>query len=348
MLKTLLYQLIIFLTLVIIVVALDAGIYYLKIRSQLGEFKLVDNEGNRTSLHIPHENSVWTLNPGAVVNEILEGNFNATYEINQQGFKAVPAKKNYTKKIIFFGDSYTFGSGVSNNETFTNILSNALNDEIQVINAGVSGYGIIQMYSRFLESYNSLKADDIVVFSPISKDIVRSMNDFDHVSEYMLFTGLQRYPIYENGIIKIISLNSNYYLIKALMFNAPLTGRIFRNVSRILNQSKDINQAKLLIEKVKSYTEEKKAKFILVFLPQPSELKKGKYKINVSDFDAFDIRKYYPLDDISLEQMKFKDDSHWTYYGHKETANAIMEMFKTNNILSNGDFKNSDFLHNHN
>ena len=193
-----------------------------------------------------------------------------------------------------------------------------------------------------MELANTLNQGDIVIFTPISKDIVRSMNDFDHVSEYMLFTGLTKFPVYEDGQIKIVSLDNNYYFIKALLFNAPLTGKIFRALSRYININTDIKQAKELLEKVENYCADRNIKFLLIFLPVPKELKKGRYKIDITGFNSYDIRKEYPKDDEALRRMRFKDDSHWTCFGHEVTASAIISMLKTNKILPKPYFKNSD------
>jgi len=60
------------------------------------------------------------------------------------------AKKPVEYRIAFFGDSFTFGQGVANNETFPQIVENYLNTlpsphPVRVFNFGVSGYNVKTM-----------------------------------------------------------------------------------------------------------------------------------------------------------------------------------------------------------
>ncbi len=69
--------------------------------------------------------------------------------INSKGLRSTEInydKLESTYRIIILGDSFTFGVGVGNNDTFSSYLSRLLNTneskhKYEVINAGVSGYG---------------------------------------------------------------------------------------------------------------------------------------------------------------------------------------------------------------
>src|SRR5262245_20239427 len=53
-------------------------------------------------------------------------------------------------RILTLGDSYTFGSGVADDETFSAVLEKELGPErVEVVNAGVPGYGIFQFVELF-------------------------------------------------------------------------------------------------------------------------------------------------------------------------------------------------------
>jgi hypothetical protein len=71
--------------------------------------------------------------------------FDVKYEIDESGFKKInnsEGKPDFS--IYFFGDSFTFGEGVKNEDTFTNIIKDKyLKEEVYVYNAAVAGYGIV-------------------------------------------------------------------------------------------------------------------------------------------------------------------------------------------------------------
>ena len=75
-------------------------------------------------------------------------------------------------RILALGDSYTFGSGVRDDETFATVLQQALGDGVEVINAGVPGYGIFQA-ERALRRLLPLLQPQIVLLTLPSGDIWR-------------------------------------------------------------------------------------------------------------------------------------------------------------------------------
>jgi len=96
-------------------------------------------------------------------------------KINSMGLRdrevALQKKKN-TFRILVLGDSFTFGSGVENEETFPKYLERLLNvksNEIkyEVINAGIFGWGTSQEYAYLKEGGIRFKPDLIILaFAP--------------------------------------------------------------------------------------------------------------------------------------------------------------------------------------
>lgn len=73
-------------------------------------------------------------------------------------------KKPNEYRIAFFGDSFTFGQGVANNETFPQIVENDLTSlpspyTVKVFNFGVSGYNVKTMTDTLRYRALSLKPD---------------------------------------------------------------------------------------------------------------------------------------------------------------------------------------------
>ena len=57
---------------------------------------------------------------------------------------AIGPKKADTRRVLAVGDSFTLGLQVRDDETFSALLSEALGPTIEVLNAGVPGYGTEQ------------------------------------------------------------------------------------------------------------------------------------------------------------------------------------------------------------
>ena len=96
--------------------------------------------------------------------------FSMVIDTNSLGLRDVEfprTKPPGTVRIIGLGDSFTFGAGVNLDQTYLKVLERRLNQQernetIQVINAGVYGYGTEQEYLQ-LESLLPLDPDVVLV-----------------------------------------------------------------------------------------------------------------------------------------------------------------------------------------
>lgn len=84
-------------------------------------------------------------------------------------------------RIALIGDSFTFGEEVKYEETWGYFLQQYLGGEYQVLNYGVPGYGLDQVYLRYLRDVRPLHPD-IVVVGLISHDIERTMTVYNFIS----------------------------------------------------------------------------------------------------------------------------------------------------------------------
>lgn len=76
-------------------------------------------------------------------------------------------------RILTLGDSYTFGSGVRDEETFSAVLEGKLGaSRVEVVNGGAPGYGIFQM-QRLLQRLMPMLHPDVVVVTIPTGDITR-------------------------------------------------------------------------------------------------------------------------------------------------------------------------------
>lgn len=78
--------------------------------------------------------------------------FDVIYSINADGRRVTPERREKADSaVLLFGCSMTFGNGVDDQDTYAWKLAQALGENFQVINLGVSGYGAHQMLA-LLES----------------------------------------------------------------------------------------------------------------------------------------------------------------------------------------------------
>lgn len=78
-------------------------------------------------------------------------------------------------RIALVGDSMTFGDEVPCEETWAHRLEEELGPDVQVLNFGVSGYGVSQSFLRYRRDVRGWHPD-IVVMGITSEDLQRMMN----------------------------------------------------------------------------------------------------------------------------------------------------------------------------
>ncbi len=120
-----------------------------------------------------HPELGWTIRKNGVRLDNL-------YIANSQGIRAdkeysiMPLKK--VIRISAFGDSFTHGDDVSNENTWQEQL-NKKNPGYEVLNFGVYAYGLDQSYLRYMKEGTLFKSD-IVLIGFMSENIYRNVNVF--------------------------------------------------------------------------------------------------------------------------------------------------------------------------
>ncbi len=109
--------------------------------------------------------------------------FGVPFRTNELGFRDGPIapKSPNMFRILCVGDSVTFGTGVTNEETFPNVLERGLQQSarpgitVDVINAGVSAYNARNIRGQ-LEQYLSQLRPDVVVYIFVENDLDDSVS----------------------------------------------------------------------------------------------------------------------------------------------------------------------------
>ena len=112
--------------------------------------------------------------------------FSVTYTVDGRGRRVTPAPASPRATIVFAGDSFTFGTGVEDHETYTWLLGSEHWPDVKVVNAGVGGWGITQGY---------LAIDDLLAAGPLPTAIVYQMIPDDIFRSFLrspVTTGVRR------------------------------------------------------------------------------------------------------------------------------------------------------------
>ncbi len=107
-----------------------------------------------------------------------------TVRTNSRGLRdrePTPAKPAGVIRVLFLGDSVTFGAGVRDDEPFPRLLESRPvgGPTIETVNAGVVGYNTAQELAR-LESVGPAYQPDVVVLTFVVNDLLDSFSIFDH------------------------------------------------------------------------------------------------------------------------------------------------------------------------
>lgn len=86
----------------------------------------------------------------------------AIFTTNHLGLRDADPGIKSRPRILFLGDSFTWGWGINNEERYTDILQGML-PEYQLLNAGITGYGTLQQLYLFQALEEELKPDLIVL-----------------------------------------------------------------------------------------------------------------------------------------------------------------------------------------
>ncbi|MEF9438604.1 MAG: SGNH/GDSL hydrolase family protein [Candidatus Mariimomonas ferrooxydans] len=292
----------------------------------------------RTHLFIKDSKLGWKLAENSSVRHVEPGKIDVTYETDNNGLRKINNSEEKSDfSMYFFGDSFTFGHGVNNHETFPAIIKGKhLEKNVNVYNAGVMGYGIVQMFQRFLMLEDQIQPGDLVIFTPISNDIKRNQSDF-YFPYFIQFTNvlkLDNFPFFNDGVVTYRKLENNFYnTLKLVAGNARYSGDIYKAVrSKLIpDTTKETHEMIKIIERK---TRLKGAKFVLIFLPKTEECLSGKYAVDISGFSYIDIMHYFPKEEPELNSLRIaQKDSHWNKRGHEIAAKAIVQTLIKEDII---------------
>lgn len=124
------------------------------------------------------------------------------WHINDKNARSNPGYENFASKISVYGDSFTFGRQVADNETWAYYLSQFT--KTNVLNFGVGNYGIDQALLRLQRQY-PVTPTPIVIMGIVPDTLSRILSVWKHYYEYGNIYGFKpRFVLDENFNLKLL------------------------------------------------------------------------------------------------------------------------------------------------
>jgi len=276
-------------------------------------------------------------------------------EINSFGLrdKEISLSKR-KKRILVLGDSFTWGYGVNQGETFSDELEKLFENKVEVINAGVTGYGTDQEFLYLVNEGYKFKPDIVLLvfaFNDLAWDnqaIIAYSYPKPHFianNNKLILTNVpvpkkknwikrnslpffkqwkfsySRKPNLKEKILLFLSEKSILFS----LLNLSLKNKLFQGIEITVH----------LLFNLRDYCIKNNSQFKVVFIPYYRDVKTGKYFPSFESFKKFfeenGISYIDPLPYFRKEYLKGTNlfqkyhNHHFTHKAHKLLAEIIFE-----------------------
>ncbi len=290
------------------------------------------------NVHEPDPVLGWRLIPNTKGRHRFRGNFDVFYNIDEKGRKAIPQNRGAKRKVYFFGDSFTFGQGVTNEDTALNLLAARIGDQFNVLNYGVMGYGLAQMLARLRFNLAAIEPGDLIVFSPLSSDIRRNLIHKGHLCKLILrkgrFSGelVQSVPVFRNGRWDIIQIREECGLLESLLlasYTMPM-GILYRWYRDMKFGDTILDHADQILTEAARLVQQRGGHFLLVFFVTPAECERQSFTVDVHRLKMpfVSLMPFCPEDPETLKSLRFPNDPHWSPEGNRWAARALEQVLR--------------------
>jgi hypothetical protein len=289
---------------------------------------------------------------------LQKGEIDAAIHTNSQGFRGVREyqieKPSDVTRILVLGDSFVFGFGVEDDEAFPALLEHRRPDW-EVINLGVSGYGIDQILMSYREIGAAYRPDAVVIgiFPEGFWRATRAFADTGHAKPYFTLDQNGRLVLQNVPVPAPFELTTNQF--PDLIEPDPLKrffrrSALFRLLERGLvrlgknfgwvdpNTTEEWIVGRAILKELVSQIRQDGAVPVLFILPpdrwarsnrKESLLKSIHRFAKQEEVDIIDpIEEFYRrIQDAELTDYYIRDDWHWTPKGHVVAANMLERYF---------------------
>jgi lysophospholipase L1-like esterase len=285
-------------------------------------------------LYRPSDNPRVLFEPRPDFNGFSEGTWVTTNSRGLRERDLPTAKPSGTRRVVFLGDSVTFGAGVRDDEAFPRLLESAVNGSgagpVETVNTGVVGYNSIQEQAR-LEQVGLAYQPDVVVLTFVVNDMLETFSIFDHQYEP---TGLLA-----GAKVWLRRQSHLYRFVQNVYWRIGQEARRAREGPTEPLRKRDRLEERLatLGEMVRT-TRASGARFLLVIYPDNlgdpvSPGPSGERLTMREELERFAAREQVPIVDLSADlgdvrdprarQYRLREDPHPSPEGHRVIAEAL-------------------------
>jgi|ETNmetMinimDraft_26_1059896.scaffolds.fasta_scaffold02899_2 lysophospholipase L1-like esterase len=233
--------------------------------------------------------------------------------------------ENQVKRILVLGDSFAWGYGVGDGETFSDVLENIAQEHspgLEVINAGVSGWGTDQEY-LFLISEGYRYSPDLVILAFYIQNDVRNNT---HSMQY----GMHK-PYFDTRKFLLANVPVPVPQEPLTFSNRPIRGWLGTPPGE---QTSFRNNTLAIIDKVQTFC--KRISAGLLFAKFGAELdfqadtlltlEIQRVLKPIATSHLLDLDQAFAQKNISQEDLLTgNDDGHWNAFGHEKAAEIMMK-----------------------
>jgi lysophospholipase L1-like esterase len=240
-----------------------------------------------------------------------------------------------TRRVVFLGDSVTFGPGVRDDEPYARLLEADLKadgaGQVETINAGVVGYNTIQELGR-LDEAGLAYQPDTVVLTFLVNDLLETFSIFDHQYE----------PTGVLANVKVwLRRNSNLFRFvqQAFWRVGEELRRSREGPTEPLRKRDRMDERLATLSEIVRVTRANNADFLLVLYPDnlsdPVSPGPSGERLTVRDeLVRFAEREGVPVYDLTdalgdvrdprARQFRLREDPHPSPAGHRAIADALV------------------------
>ncbi|MCG3196550.1 MAG: hypothetical protein HUU16_01685 [Candidatus Omnitrophica bacterium] len=251
------------------------------------------------------------------------------------------------KRILFLGDSYTYGWEVKDNESYPAVLAERFLPDVEIINWGIPGYGTDQMLLLW-EKHGVSYSPDVVVIGFYTRDIARNQLRFYSFLKPCFTLEGDNLTLATGTIPSPTELYSDYVSGKRRIATEGLflSAYFKRKLQEIERKDRGLSEMewrvteKILDRLIAGIREAGAVPFVL-FIPDDEVLKREgtDTEVIVSRLVAWAKRaKADYLDLCPILRAKAKESpgplyqGHWTALGHAAVAEALFHALQARGI----------------
>ena len=266
---------------------------------------------------------------------VVPGVFAYTFSNNSLGLRGPEIGPKARRRILLLGDSFTYGFGISDDETFASRLQTITGDE--VINGGNGGSGT-DYALRFYETMGKTLQPDLVVLCFFPNDFQDNERgtyyDNDLSPRDLSQTVSAKKQFLNNAACNWLLEHSQ--LANLIKVNVIRTG-LWQVSGPIDENHINADLARRYIAALETRVRESHAEFLVLYLPSDRDVERFRAGSESPSENALksihsSVSLTPPLanSNYRIDQLYFPSEGHWTATAHALAAQAIAPLIRGN------------------